>query len=377
MTAELAKQLAVALAEVLGTDVEVAGLHRLTGGASRETWSFTANGERLILRRDPPGTTDRPHGMVLEARAIAAAERAGVPVPHLVDHGADPAVVGAPYLVTRHVDGETIARRLLRDPQYADVRPRLAAELGRAVARVHAIPLAEVPGLEEREPLTHLRETYDALGEPLPSVEIALHWLERNRPDAVPEAVVHGDFRNGNMIISADGVQAVLDWEAVHRGDPREDLGWLCVKCWRFGEEPAVGGYGPLADLLDGYAEVAGTRPDPAAVRWWQVYGTARWAVGCRGMAERHLSGAVPSVELIAIGRRVCEQEHDLLLALGHPAGDPTVEPAPVSDLHGQPTAAQLLDAVAMYLREDVMPGFASMVGSEGLASAGRLSFNA
>jgi aminoglycoside phosphotransferase (APT) family kinase protein len=359
VTAELEKQLAVRL----GADVE--GLHRLTGGASRETWSFTAGGERLILRRDPPSGEHRPAGMALEALSIAAAERAGVPVPHLVDHGTDPAIVGAPFLITRHVDGETIARRLLRDERYAAVRPRLAAELGRAVAGVHRIPVADVPGLEQREPLTHLREIYDELGEPLPSVEIALHWLEANRPADVPETVVHGDFRNGNMIISDGGLEAVLDWEAVHRGDPREDLGWLCVKCWRFGEAPVVGGYGPLDDLLDGYAEVAGTRPDPEAVRWWQVYGTARWAVGCRGMAERHLSGATPSVELVAIGRRVCEQEHDLFLALGHPAEDPTVAEAPPSDLHGHPTAGELLDAVAMFLREDVLP------------TPGRTGFNA
>lgn len=349
MSAELEKRLAARL----GRDVE--GLVRLTGGASRETWSFTAGGERLILRRDPPGT-DRPAGMALEALSIAAAERVGVPVPHLVDHGTDPDVVGAPFLITRHVDGETLARRLLRDEEYAAVRPRLAAELGRAVARVHRIPLAEVPGLQEREPLAHLRATYDELGEPLPSVEIALHWLARHRPADVPETVVHGDFRNGNMIITEDGLAAVLDWEAVHRGDPREDLGWLCVKCWRFGEAPVVGGFGPLEDLLDGYAEVAGTRPDPEAVRWWQVYGTARWAVGCRAMAEFHLSGTTPSVELVAIGRRVCEQEHDLFLALGHPAGDPTAEPAAPSDLHGRPTAAELLDAVAMFLRDEVLP---------------------
>jgi Domain of unknown function (DUF6285) len=157
----------------------------------------------------------------------------------------------------------------------------------------------------------------------------------------------------------------VLDWEVVHRGDPREDLGWLCVKCWRFGSPLAAGGFGTVEQLLDGYAEVAGHRPDPRAVHWWQVYGTARWAVGCRGMAERHLSGRTPSVELAAIGRRVCEQEHDLLLALGVPAGVPgPVAPAPGSDLHGRPTSAELVAAVAMFLREDVMA-----------ATEGRLNF--
>lgn len=231
---------------------------------------------------------------------------------------------------------------------------------------MHRIPLSEVPGATARDPLEHLRATYDELGEPLPSVEIALHWLDRHRPAEVPETLVHGDFRNGNMIVSEGGVAAVLDWERVHRGDPREDLGWLCVKCWRFGEAATVGGFGPVEDLLDGYAEVAGTRPDAEAVRWWQVYGTARWAVGCRGMAERHLSGAIPSVELAAVGRRVCEQEHDLLLALGHPAGEATTAAAPGSDLHGRPIAAELLDAVATYLREDVVTG-----------TEGRLRFHA
>jgi hypothetical protein len=100
-------------------------------------------------------------------------------------------------------------------------------------------------------------------------------------------------------------------------------------------------------------------------VRWWQIYGTARWAVGCRGMAERHLSGQTPSVELAAIGRRVCEQEHDLLLALGLPAEPGAAHPpAPGSDLHGHPTAAELVRAVSMFLREDVMA-----------ATEGRLNF--
>ena len=373
--------LADRLTEVLGGPVEVADLHRLTGGASRETWSFTALARggaprRLVLRRDPPGTS-RPEGMAREAAAVSAAGHAGVAVPQLLDSGTDPAVLGAPYLISGFVDGEAIARRLLRDPQYAGARAGLAAELGRTLARIHSIPVDAVPGLTAADPLEGLRQTYDALGEPLPTIEIALRWLAKHRPDEVPDALVHGDFRTGNLIIDPAGLRAVLDWEVVHRGDPREDLGWLCVKCWRFGSPLPAGGLGTVEQLLDGYAEVAGYRPDPEAVRWWQIYGTARWAVGCRGMAERHLSGQTPSVELAAIGRRVCEQEHDLLLALGLPAeagppapgppapGPPAPgPPAPGSDLHGHPTAAELVAAVSMFLREDVMA-----------ATEGRLNF--
>jgi aminoglycoside phosphotransferase (APT) family kinase protein len=360
--AALPGALAARLTEVLGGPVEVADLHRLTGGASRETWSFTAlprggAPRRLVLRRDPPGTS-RPEGMAREAAAVGAAGHAGVAVPQLLDSGTDTAVLGAPYLISEFVDGEAIARRLLRDPQYAGARAGLAAELGRTLARIHAIPVETVPGLTAADPLECLRQSYDALGEPLPTIEIALRWLAKHRPDEVPEAVVHGDFRTGNLIIDPAGLRAVLDWEMVHRGDPREDLGWLCVKCWRFGSPLTAGGLGTVEQLLDGYAQVAGYRPDPEAVRWWQIYGTARWAVGCRSMAEGHLSGQTPSVELAAIGRRVCEQEHDLLLALGLPAEPADAgPPAPGSDLHGRPTAAELVAAVSTFLREDVMAG--------------------
>ena len=379
---ELRDQLAARLAEVSGGAVAVSDLRRLTAGASRETWSFAATDELghrdLVLRRDPPGA-HRPDGMALEAAVIAAAGAAGVPVPPLVDSDADPAVVGAPYLVTEHVAGETLGPRLLRDERYARARDGLAAELGRTLARVHAIDVADVPGLPAVDPLDDLRATRDALDEPLPTVEIALRWLERHRPAAVPDAVVHGDFRLGNLIVDETGLRAVLDWELVHRGDPREDLGWLCTKCWRFGSPLPVAGLGTVDELLDGYAEVAGHRPDAEAVRWWQVHRTTWWALGCREMAERHLTGRTPSVELAAIGRRVAEQEHDLLLAMGVPAGEgPDVAAAPRSDLHGRPSAADLVDAVALFLREDVVPGgdertaYLARVAANVLAGVGR-----
>lgn len=356
---DLRDRLARRLTALAGRDVTVAGLRRLTAGASRETWAFTAtdaDGPRdLVLRRDPPGA-DRPGGMALEAASIAAAAAAGVAVPPLVDSGTDAATLGAPYLVTGHVAGETLGPRILREERFAGARAGLAAELGRALARIHAVPLAAVPGLRQVDPVEELRATYDRLDEPLPTVEIALRRLDRHRPDRVADALVHGDFRLGNLIVDETGLAAVLDWELVHRGDPREDLGWLCVKCWRFGSPLPVAGVGTVDELLDGYAEVAGERPDPEAVRWWQLHRTTWWALHCRDMADRHLSGATPSVELAAIGRRVAENEHDLLLLLGLPAGeDGTAGAAPPSDLYGRPGAADLVDAVTAFLREDVV----------------------
>jgi aminoglycoside phosphotransferase (APT) family kinase protein len=299
---------------------DLSSLARLTGGASSETWTFDAHRgrgatERLVLRRDPPSLS-RPGGIVREAAAIRAAARAGVPEPEVLDVEDDPAVLGSPFLLMSYVPGETIARRILREDEFAGVRPRLASQCGEILARIHALDPGEIPGLAPIDPLATIRDGLAAFGGAHPVLELGLRWLEANRPDPVPPAVVHGDFRNGNLIIGPDGVRAVLDWEIAHLGDPREDLGWLCVRCWRFGAPGPVGGFGSYEQLFDAYERTSGTPVDRHAVRWWEVRGTIWWAVGCMSMAERHLSGAIRSVEYATIGRRVSEQEYDAMLLL-------------------------------------------------------------
>ncbi|MET8471875.1 phosphotransferase family protein [Streptomyces sp. NPDC006422] len=361
MSEELREELRARLAELWGVPVSVEGWRRLSGGASRDTWSLDAVPEGgaarpLILRRDPRSRPN-PEVMAREAAVLSAAADAGVPVPGLVDHGA---VLGRAHLVMERVEGETIPRRLLRDDRFAAVRPKLARELGRILARIHAIPVDAAPGLEHIDVLDQLSGLYRELDDPRPALELAFRHLAEHRPQSTrPARVVHGDFRNGNLMVDGTGVRAVLDWELTHVGDPVEDLGWLCVKAWRFGSPAPVGGFGPRAELLAGYAEIAGDAPGEDELRWWETYGTLRWAVLCRMQAERFLSGAEQSVEYAVLGRKVCEQEHDVLLALG------VTEPAPVPDVladrtdtaaappHDPPGADALLRAVQGFLAEE------------------------
>ena len=301
-----------ALAAAVGAE-RVEGLRRLSGGASRETYSFDAvfadGGRRaLILQRERPGSP-RPGRMGTEAAMLRAAAAAGVPVPAVV-------AADETSFVVERLEGETIPRKVLRDEAWARARPRLAGDCGRALAAVHAIPVDAVPGLEAPDQVAQYREVLDLSGEAHPAFELGFRHLEATRPPVSRRTVVHGDFRNGNLIVGPDGLVAVLDWEIVHIGDPLEDLGWLCVKAWRFGEAPRVGGFGTVDDLVSAYEEASGTVVDRDALRWHETLGTLKWGIMCIMQAAAHRSGAVRSVELAAIGRRVCEQEHDLMLLL-------------------------------------------------------------
>jgi aminoglycoside phosphotransferase (APT) family kinase protein len=294
-------------------DAPVDALTRLSGGASRETWRFRAGDEWFVLQRQRGGS---PRDMSTEVAALRAAHAAAVPVAEVVTASSDPVVLGAPFMVVRAVDGETIARKILRDDEFADARAVLVGQLGAALGRLHAIDPAAVPGLATDDQLAYYRRMLDDLGQPHPTFELAFRWLEANRPATSRTTVVHGDFRLGNVVVGDDGLRAVLDWELAHLGDPMEDLGWLCVKAWRFGSPLRVAGVGTLDQLLDAYAEAAGVRPDPEVVRWWEVLGTLKWGVMCIMQAEAHRSGLSRSHELAAIGRRVCENEYDLFLLL-------------------------------------------------------------
>jgi aminoglycoside phosphotransferase (APT) family kinase protein len=356
--------LAAALASSLGTlqNSDIADLRRLTGGASRETWEFTACGHELILRRDPPGRPSVPGRMRLEADAMRACSRVGLRVPEVLAVDGDGAVLGTPALVMRRVAGETIPRRILRNEAFASARGVLVGEFGRFLAGLHAIDPADLPAAQRADPLANFTALYERSNDRSRTFEKAHVWLVANRPGQADEAIVHGDFRLGNVIVDPNGLAAVIDWELVHLGDPLEDLAWLCIKAWRFGGRPEAAGLGSLDELIAAYESSGGRPVDRAALHWWLVQKTLLWGVGCMVQGDVHLSGKVRSVELAAVGRRVAEQEWDLLELLAPQAWRAAATEAPVepqhdqAGLYGRPTARELLEAVREFLNEEVLP---------------------
>jgi aminoglycoside phosphotransferase (APT) family kinase protein len=220
----------------------------------------------------------------------------------------------------QRVEGETIPRKILRDEQFAQARPKLARQLGKVLAGIHGLDLARLPELRRMtaaKEIAELERDYRGFEWPRPVFELALRWLRDHDPGSSQEVtLVHGDFRHGNLVIGPDGVRAVLDWELAHTGDPMEDLGWVCVNSWRFGEiDKPVGGFGTREELFAGY-EAAGLRVDAKRVKFWEVMGTLRWGVMCCGMMQRFRIGPEHSVERAMIGRRSSETEIDLLRLL-------------------------------------------------------------
>jgi aminoglycoside phosphotransferase (APT) family kinase protein len=299
----------------------IEAVSRLSGGASQETWAFYVRdrdnqAHRLILRRCPH---DGPRngeaiGLATEAAVIGSAHESGVLVPHVVHVCQAGDGLGEAFIMG-FVAGETLARKILRDDIYAPARQILAGQCGAALAQIHQIPnRGDLPTSDGLGQLARYRDIFNGFGVNRPIIELAFAWLATTVPPAVPLTTVHGDFRLGNLIVGDDGLRAVLDWELAHIGDPREDLGWICVNSWRFGQaHKRVGGFGDLHQVLDAYEQTGGRRFTPQDIAWFQALGSLKWAIMCLIMYQAYQTGSDPSIERAMIGRRTSEAEMDLL----------------------------------------------------------------
>ena len=340
---------------------------RLSGGASQETYRLvieTSAGEkRLAMRRTPGGEyaeiTPQHPGLDVEALLMQSALAVGVPEPEVYYVLQREDELGDGFLM-EWLDGEALGARIVRSPEFATIRPKLAYECGKVLAQIHSIDL-DATGLRGRlweippaEFVEQTWERYRLLDTPQPMIDYVARWLMENLPEQHETALVHNDFRNGNFMLSPDGIVAVLDWEVAHVGDPMRDLGWMCTNSWRFGASDPVGGFGQYEDMFKGYEDESGKIVDPEHVKFWEVFGSFWWSVGCLGMAEHYRSGPDKTVERPAIGRRTSECQVDCVNLL-IPGPVKMVKESPGFTSVDIPRTDELLVSVRDFLRNDVM----------------------
>lgn len=321
----------------LGGHTTIDQMRPLTGGACQDNYLVDVQvdggqqGGRyaLVFRSDKGGSLLGSLSRPEEYLVAEAAYEAGVKTPRPMWLEADSDYIGRPFYFMERIDGRATARYVVRDRELNAYRKQLPEDLARNLALIHSVKpadvssdliesLGKVPGAGGKDlalaAVALIREYLLGLGEPHPALELAANWLEGHAPATDEVVLVHGDFRTGNFMISPDGLHGIVDWEFAHWGDRHEDISWLCMRDWRFGKiQKEVGGFGDRESFYAAYEKASGAKVDPTAVRYWEIVGNVRWAVGSVQQADRHLSGKDRGIELAAIGRRTCEMEYEIM----------------------------------------------------------------
>ena len=349
-------------------------VEKLTAGASQATLRITATvagaNKCYALRHCPEassGGTEDGIGLQAEAQVIATIAQASIPGPAIIAVLSAGDGLGDGFLM-HWLEGETLGHKINRSPELSDVRPTLAAQCGELLAHIHAVDI-QATGLSKTlhtycasDLVKQSWQHYQALEADAPMIDYTARWLLDNLPEAQRQTLVHGDFRNGNLMVNPTGITAVLDWELAHIGDPMRDLGYLCVNSWRFGNaELAVGGFGHTEALLSAYEAASGTKVCTESIKFWQVFGSFWWSITCLGMAQSYRDGSNTSVERPAIGRRSSEAQMDCvnLIIPGSFAG-PSSKPL-IAHSKGDPTEAEdlasnreLIQSVSDFLKAEL-----------------------
>ncbi|SNR70136.1 phosphotransferase family protein [Paracoccus sediminis] len=363
---------------------------KLSGGAIQESWSLEVRADgsprALVLRRDAQDTITASLSRLEEFEVLKAAWAAGVAVPRPVAFCRDETVAGKPFALAERMPGVGYGPRIVRDLKLGGDRSALGREIGRQLARIHAIApdagLARVLGPKPADPalaeVALQRQRLDAMGERRPGLEWALRWAERNAPPPSEVVLTHQDYRTGNILVDDKGLTAILDWEFASWSDPMSDLGWFCAECWRFSRpDLEAGGLCDRDAFYDGYTTESGRAIDPRRVRWWEVMAHLRWAVIALQQGRRRAAGS-ESLNLILTGRIAEPLELAVLRMTGpQDAGPLTARPPAPAGPSGDADMLALLDGAASLLRETApdLPGdgrYVALLSANAVAMARR-----
>jgi aminoglycoside phosphotransferase (APT) family kinase protein len=280
------------------------------GGGSNFSFLLERGGDRLVLRRPPrPPLPPSAHDMVREARLQLALVPHGIRLPPIVAICDDEAVLGVPFYVMRFLDGHVVTSALPAGLEEPAARRRLGEELIDALVEIHAADPADPALAAFARPGSYLERQvrrFSQLWEinatrEIPAVVEVGARLAEEMPSPLPDTVVHGDYRLGNLMVERerpDRVQAVLDWEMGAIGDPRADLGYLLATYAEpggalspLGVSPvtASDGFPTKAELVERYVERSGRELGPLG--WFEALALWKAAVFCEAIYGRFTRG--------------------------------------------------------------------------------------
>jgi aminoglycoside phosphotransferase (APT) family kinase protein len=239
-----------------------------------------------------------------------------LPVPPVHAFSDDPAVIGAPFLITGRVEGDTPmpwrGDAEQREPEHV---ASLSDDFTDALAALHRVdfsrsPLGELWGPIDAATVARDQVRYWAkhagVGQSRvpPQLHYAMRWLEANAPAAQRVSIVHGDYRVGNFLQHEGRITAILDWELVHPGDPHEDIAWAGLRIFSAGSK-RLGGLVERERFFQRYADRAGYTPDPAVIRYYEILGLFKSASMLLGALRRIESGRAKDARMASMGFQV------------------------------------------------------------------------
>lgn len=326
------------LTSKVGAPTQITEFRQLSGGACQDNYlvrlAHADKEEELVLRTDKGGALMGSLARAEEYQVIEQAVAAGVLTPAVKWLSEDMTIVGHPFYFMQKIAGSANPREILKNKKI-DFK-RLAHDTATNLAKIHSVrPASALLAFLDRGFKAHTqdvaltavsdcRRMLDDLPAGYPALELCLNWAEANAPVSDALVLCHGDFRMGNFMLASDDAGApsgqreneaptlsgILDWEFAHWGDRHEDVGYLRMRDWRFGKvKNEIGGFAAPEDFYAPYEAASGIKLDREKIRFWEIMGNIRWAIGAAMQGERHLSGKDKGIEFASIGRRVGEME--------------------------------------------------------------------
>ena len=302
-----------ALTEYLAAQIPGFGdsceIQQFLGGQSNPTFLIESQSGSYVLRKKPPGALlPSAHAVDREFRVTSALHDSAVPVAHAHLLCEDESIIGQMFYVMDYVPGRVIASPALPGCT-ADQRDSMYRSMVDVLGALHAVDY-RAAGLETfgrpsayiARQVTRWSKQYEASKlEDFEPMDRLIEHLPRLDPADERSAIVHGDYRPGNVIFDNDQprVACVLDWELSTIGHPFADLGYFLMAFYLDADSAISGlrgadvqslGIPTQEALLQEYAASAGL-DDVADIDYYIAFSMFRLAAILAGVLKRGVSG--------------------------------------------------------------------------------------